>query len=58
VVARAFEIRESIFKISHTKLRKKFQNVDLDPDSTRAALHDPRWVFVGGKQPEDSRKAA
>jgi len=58
VAARALGIRESIFKISHTNLRKKFQNLDLHPDSTRTALHQPRWVFVGGKQAEGSTEAA
>ena len=42
--------RESIFKFSHTKLRKKFQNPDLHPDSTRESLHRCRWVFEGGQR--------
>ena len=31
--------RESIFKFSHSKSRKKFQNLDLEPNSTRNPLH-------------------
>jgi len=42
--------RESIFKISHTKLRKKFQNLDLEPDSTRKSLPSTRWVYEGGQR--------
>src|SRR6478735_2118003 len=44
--------RESIFKFPHSKTRKKFQNLDLDPGSTRKSLHRTRWVYVGGEQPE------
>jgi len=42
--------RESIFKFSHTKLRKKFQNLDLEPDSTRKPLQPARWVCEGGRE--------
>jgi hypothetical protein len=46
--------RESIFKFSHTKSWKKFQNLDLGPDSTRKSLHGTRWVYVGGRKPDGS----
>ena len=42
--------RESIFKFSHTKSRKKFQNLDLEPDSTRKSLQSTRWVYEGGRR--------
>ena len=41
--------RESIFKFSHTKSRKKFQNLDLGPGSTRKSLHGARWVYEEGR---------
>jgi hypothetical protein len=42
--------RESIFKFPHSKTRKKFQNLDLDPGSTRKSLHRTRWVYEGGRE--------
>ena len=42
--------RESIFKFCHGKLRKKFQNLDLEPDSTRNSLQSTRWVCEGGTE--------
>ena len=42
--------RESIFKFSHTKSRKKFQNLDLGPGTTRKSLHRTRWVYEGGRE--------
>jgi len=42
--------RESIFKFSHTKSRKKFQNLDLEPDSTCKSLQASRWVYEGGRE--------
>jgi hypothetical protein len=45
-------IRESIFKISHTKSRKKIQNLDLGSDRARGPLHLARRVYEG----EESRE--
>ena len=39
--------RESIFKISHTKSRRKVQNLDPRPDVARTWLHLARWVYEG-----------
>jgi len=51
--------RESIFKFCHSKSRKKFQNLDLGPDSTRKSLHGSRWVYEGGRaRPGRARAAA
>lgn len=44
------DIRESIFKNSHSKSGKKFQNLDPGPDFTRECLTHFRRVYVGGKQ--------
>jgi hypothetical protein len=41
--------RESIFKISHTKVREKVQNPDLRSDLARAHLQMARWVYEGGR---------
>ena len=53
-IEEGFDIRESIYKFSHSKSRQKFQNLDLGPDYTAEALHHTRRVFVGGKRPEES----
>ena len=42
--------RESIFEFSHNESRKKFQNLDLEPDSTRQPLQSTRWVCEGGRE--------
>ena len=42
--------RESIFKFSHTKPRKKFQNLDLEPDSTSKSLQATRRVYERGRE--------
>jgi hypothetical protein len=39
--------RESIFKISHTKSRKKVQNLDPGSDLARTCLHLARQVYEG-----------
>ena len=42
--------RESIFKFCHSKSRQNFQNLDLEPDSTRKPLQPTRWVCEGGRE--------
>jgi hypothetical protein len=49
--------RESIFKISHTKVREKVQNPDLRSDLARAHLQMARWVYEGGRAERAGRAA-
>jgi hypothetical protein len=44
--------RESIFKISYTKSRRKVQNLDPWSDLARAHLQIARWVYEGGESRE------